>query len=238
MRSTQWWLPVFFLFALVPPHASAERLPEQPKAPGIESPSYEWNAPLGEKVEALRHKGNVTRGREAYQVCQGCHRPDGTGRPDGTYPQLAGQHATVLIKQLADIREGRRDNPTMYPFASQHVLDAQGVADIAVYLEGLPIPANNGKGPGSDLEQGRALYDKDCMSCHGRHGEGDAQKFYPALASQHYRFLFREIHDIRDGKRRNANPAMVNVVKPYTDSQMRAVADYLSRLVVATPAHR
>ena len=37
---------------------------------------------------------------------------------DGTFPQLAGQHTTVLIKQMADIRAGERDNPTMYPFAA------------------------------------------------------------------------------------------------------------------------
>lgn len=205
--------------------------PQQPKAPGIESPDYVWNAPIGEKVLALQRKGNAERGREAYQVCQGCHRPDGAGRPDGSYPQLAGQHATVLIKQMADIREGRRDNPKMFPFAGKHVIDVQGVADIAVYLERLPVPANNGRGPGTDLARGRELYDKDCRSCHGPHGEGQAQKFYPRLAGQHYLFLVRELRDIRDRKRRNANPEMVKVVQKYTDADMEVVSDYMSRLV-------
>lgn len=221
--------PAFALVLLAAP-ALAERPPEQPKAPGIESPGYVWNALTGEKVEALKRKGDARRGREAYQGCQGCHRADGSGRPDGSYPQLAGQHATVLIKQLADIREGRRDNPKMFPFASRHVIDVQDIADIAVYLASLPVPANNGKGPGTALERGRQLYEKDCKSCHGRHGEGNAAKFYPALAGQHYLFLVRELHDIRDGKRRNANPKMVKVVKPYTDAEMEAVSDYASRL--------
>ncbi len=205
--------------------------PQQPKAPGIESPDYVWNAPIGEKVLALQRKGNAERGREAYQVCQGCHRPDGAGRPDGSYPQLAGQHATVLIKQMADIREGRRDNPKMFPFAGKHVIDVQGVADIAVYLERLPVPTNNGRGPGTDLARGRELYDKDCRTCHGPHGEGQAQKFYPRLAGQHYLFLVRELRDIRDRKRRNANPEMVKVVQKYTDADTEVVSDYMSRLV-------
>jgi cytochrome c553 len=204
--------------------------PRQPKAPGIESPGYEWNAPIGEKVEALRRKGNAERGREAYQLCQGCHKPDGSGLRDGTYPQLAGQHATVLIKQMEDIREGRRDNPKMFPFAGKHVINVQEVADIAVYLQGLPIPSDNGKGPGKDLARGKALYDKDCVICHGKNGEGDAKKFYPVLAGQHYAFLLRQAREIRELKRRNANPKMVKVVENYSDADLEAVCDYMSRI--------
>ncbi len=220
------------LIGLLLPAAVLAAPPEQPKAPGIESPGYEWNAPIGEKVEVLRRKGNAERGREAYQGCQGCHKPDGTGRPDGTYPQIAGQHATVLIKQMADIREGRRDNPKMFPFAGKHVVTVQEIADISVYLSGLPIPATNGKGPGSDLVRGKALYDKDCEICHGRNGQGDAAKFYPVLAGQHYKFLLREAHDIKNKTRRNANPKMVKVVQKYTDADLEAVSDYISRLVM------
>lgn len=222
-------------FILIPallfgaPHAHAEP-PQQPKAPGIESPGYEWNAPIGEKVEALRRKGNAARGREAYRVCQGCHRPEAQGRADGSYPQLAGQHATVLIKQMADIREGRRDNPKMFPFAGKHVISVQEVADIAVFLESLPSTNENGKGPGKDLERGKVLYDRDCKSCHGRNGEGNPQRFYPVVAGQHYVFLLREVRDIRDGKRRNSYPKMVKVVKNYSDADAELVSDYMSRL--------
>jgi cytochrome c553 len=218
--------------------AFAAKPPQQPHAPGIESPGYQWNAPIGEKVEALKRKGNADRGREAYQVCQGCHRADGSGRPDGSYPQLAGQHATVLIKQMADIREGRRDNPKMFPFAGKHVLDVQEIADIAVYLERLPIPVNNGKGSGNDLERAKALYIKDCQVCHGKNGEGNAGKFYPVLAGQHYQFLLRQTREIKDGMRRNANPKMVKVVKNYTDADMDVVSDYMSRLTPPPRAQR
>jgi cytochrome c553 len=210
--------------------------PAQPRAPGIESPGYEWNAPVGEKVQALQRRGNAVRGRQAYRGCEGCHRPDAAGRPDGSYPQLAGQHATVLIKQMADIREGRRDNPKMFPFAGKHVLDTQDIADIAVYLAGLAPPADNGKGPGTALERGKTLYEKDCRLCHGRQGEGSAAKFYPMVAAQHHAFMLRQLHEIRDGQRRNANPKMVKAVQPYTDADMEAVSDYMSRL--APPGRR
>jgi len=232
MKSSRLLFPILLGVAL-----TAEAVPpQQPKAPGIESPGYEWNAPVGEKVEALRRKGNAERGRETYQVCQGCHKPDGSGRPDGTYPQLAGQHATVLIKQMEDIREGQRDNPKMFPFAGKHVVDVQGVADIAVHLQRLPIPPNNGRGPGKELERGKVLYEKNCEICHAKTGEGDAKKFYPVLAGQHYAFLLRQVREIKEKKRRNANPKMVKAVQGYTDADMEAVSDYISRLTLPARA--
>ncbi|MBU0592945.1 MAG: c-type cytochrome [Pseudomonadota bacterium] len=204
--------------------------PKQPKAPGIESPDYAWDAQSAEEAQLLKMKGDVENGKIAYQGCQGCHKPDASGLSDGTYPQLAGQHTTVLIKQMSDVREGRRDNPKMFPFAGKHVVDTQEVADIAAYLNSLPLPGNNDKGPGNDLARGKALYQKDCVSCHGERGEGNAGKFYPVTNGQHYRYMVRQIVSIRDGSRRNANPKMVKVVKRYSTSDIGAVADFMSRI--------
>jgi cytochrome c553 len=71
------------------------------------------------KERSAEQEGRQAKaGEEGYETCGACHLPSGAGRPDGTFPQLAGQHTTVLIKQMADIRAGLRDNPTMYPFAA------------------------------------------------------------------------------------------------------------------------
>ena len=87
-----------------------------------------WNEITGEKLLALRMKGDAARGAQAFEVCQGCHRRGATGSASGTYPRLAGQHATVLIEQMADIRSGRRGNEKMLPFADEHVLSPQDIA--------------------------------------------------------------------------------------------------------------
>ena len=201
-----------------------------PKGEGIESEGYQWNKMEGgEKELALTLKGDVENGEEAFEICSGCHLPSGAGRPDGTFPQLAGQHTTVIIKQIADIRAGRRDNPIMYPFASS-LIDQQELADVAAYIQTLPIPTDNGKGPGGDLELGKKLFDRDCVKCHGEHGEGNAEKFFPVLAGQHYKYLLRQINEIAQKKRRNANPDMVKVVEKYTPEELAAVVDYMSRL--------
>ncbi|MCZ2441228.1 MAG: hypothetical protein LC119_13810, partial [Burkholderiales bacterium] len=52
---------------------------------------YTWNAMQGEKLQALAAKGDATRGEITFEICQGCHRKNALGRPDGSYPRLAGQ---------------------------------------------------------------------------------------------------------------------------------------------------
>jgi cytochrome c553 len=209
--------------------------PPAPHSDGIESRSYKWNAEGGEKSEALKLKGDKKRGEEAYEVCGACHLPSGAGRPDGTFPQLAGQHTTVLIKQMADIRAGTRDNPTMYPFAAT-LTDPQELADAAAYIESLCIPLEHGKYEGADaaikVAQGKELYEKQCLECHGKNGEGQKEKFYPVIAGQHYKYLLRQMTEIRDGHRRNANPDMVKVIKPYTNDQLIAISAYQASLVM------
>ncbi|MDD5295982.1 MAG: c-type cytochrome [Rhodocyclaceae bacterium] len=204
----------------------------QAQGSGVGDKDYVWNEMRGEKLQALMAKGDAARGEIAFEVCAGCHKSGAVGRPDGTYPRLAGQHASVLIKQMVDIRAGRRKNPKMLPFASQHVLSPQDIADIAVYLEGLPVPAENGRGPGTALEAGRKLYVEDCQSCHGAAGEGDGARFYPRLSGQHYAYLLREGLAIREGERGNANPKMMKIIRPYSDADLKAALDYASRLSV------
>ena len=195
----------------------------------------QWNANYPEKSEALALLGDVARGEAAFVICQGCHRVGALGRADGSYPRLAGQHATVLIKQLTDVRSGRRNNPKMLPFADHSALSVQDIADIAAFLQQLPVPADQGQGNGADLVHAGKLYEKDCASCHGAQGEGKADQFYPRLSGQHYRYLLRESRLIRNGERRNANPDMMSAIRAYSDEDLATVADYISRLPV-TPA--
>ena len=213
--------------------ALGDEVSKQPKAPGIESEDYIWNEMKGEKLKALKAKGDILRGEISYEICAGCHEFGAQGRVDGSFPRLAGQHATVLIKQMTDVRAGRRDNPKMYPFAEKHVISPQDIADISLYLESLPVTPDNGHGPGLNLEMGKKLYEQDCVDCHGNHGEGSSAKFYPRVSGQHYLYLLREAFAIRDGERRNANPDMVKVIKPYNADEIRAVCDYMSRFPVS-----
>ncbi|MBL6931689.1 MAG: c-type cytochrome [Rhodospirillales bacterium] len=189
-----------------------------------------WNEGGGEQDEAMHLTPDRENGIEVYEVCAACHLFEGWGRDDGTFPQLAGQHKNVIIKQLADIRALNRDNPTMYPFAlPESIGGPQSIADVADYISKLPMNPEPGVGPGTDLEKGAQLYKDNCVRCHGDNGQGMPDKFYPLIQGQHYKYLLRQFEWIRDGKRRNANPDMVKQIADFSDADMRAVMDFVSR---------
>jgi len=196
-----------------------------------------WMTKGGEREEALHLKPNHENGIEVFEVCAGCHLTEGWGKPDGTFPQLAGQHQSVLIKQLADIRSKNRDNPTMYPFAlPESIGGTQAMADVTAYISKLPMNPENGKGKWEkgtpEFDQGAKLFADNCTKCHGEKGRGNAEKFYPRIQGQHYEYMHRQFRWIRDGKRRNANPDMVKQIKGFSDKDMEMVINYVSRIPV------
>jgi cytochrome c553 len=204
---------------------------------GVGFAALAWNEEGGEKDEALDLVPNLENGRDVYEVCAACHLLEGWGTKEGTFPQLAGQHTAVAIKQLADIRALNRDNPTMYPFAlPQSIGGPQSVADVSAYIEQLPMNPDNGKGEWAEgtpeFAKGQKLYKDNCVQCHGETGEGMPEKFYPLIQGQHYNYMLRQFEWIRDGKRRNANPDMVKQIAEFSDEDMKAVINYVSRIPV------
>lgn len=218
------------LLAMVAAGALAAGPREQNKTPDTTRKVWMWDD--SEREEALKLTPNVDNGREVYEVCTACHMPEGWGLVDGTFPQLAGQHRSVIIKQLADIREGNRDNPTMYPFAlPSEIGGPQAIADVSEYIATrLKMNPKPGYGPGTDLEHGKKLYQENCVRCHGEKGEGNAEKYYPRIEAQHYAYLLRQYQWIKEGRRRNANPDMVEQIKNFSERDTQAVLDYVSRI--------
>lgn len=181
--------------------------------------------------KALALTADPKKGKAVFETCSLCHTPEGWGSAFGRYPQIAGQHASVIIKQLADIRAGNRDNPTMLPFTQSRILkDTQTIADVAAYISKLPMTDKNGEGPGFELEYGEKLYKDNCVKCHGEKGEGDAEQFYPRIQGQHYQYLYRQMIWIKMGKRRNADEKMTKQIHGFGLRELNALSDYTSRL--------
>lgn len=217
--------------ALAATTAAADAIDDAPSPRGYGSKDYVWGKMNRERAEALRLDGDAQRGKEAFRACRGCHRPDGAGLRDGTYPRLSGQHASVIIKQVTEVRAGIRVNPKMEPFASDHAVSVQEIADIARYLSGVESMRENGKGPDDMSARGRALYlEQKCDRCHGLRGEGNAGESYPVVAAQHYGYLLREMRHIQEGTRGNLHPEMAKAIAGLASTDLEAIADYLSRL--------
>jgi cytochrome c553 len=82
-------------------------------------------------------KGAPEAGMVKSLPCEACHGKDGRGI-DPTYPVLAGQHQSYLVKALIDYRSGKRTNPIMAGMAA--ALSNQDIEDLASWyssLEGL-----------------------------------------------------------------------------------------------------
>jgi cytochrome c553 len=118
----------------------------------------------------------------------------------------------------------------MKPLVDEPGITAQVLADIAAYVQALPVPGNNTQGPGNDLALGKRLFDKDCAACHGASGEGQAQRFYPMVSAQHFVYLRRELELIRSGERGNSNADMARLLQAYSATDLHALADHMSRL--------
>jgi cytochrome c553 len=196
--------------------------------PGVAGADAELDDELSVALEATP---DLKRGRVTFNVCGTCHTPEGWGSPDGHYPQIAGQHRSVLIKQLADIRAGNRDNPEMRPFARRNVVGGpQGIADVTGYIADLPMNPNVDPGPGGNLERGEEIFKRECTRCHGDNAEGSDIDLFPSLYGQHYEYLLRQLRWIQEGKRRNVYRGMVRRVRRLSDEDLQAVADYVSRI--------
>jgi cytochrome c553 len=186
-----------------------------------------------ELLEAARLTPDPSNGKRLFETCAACHREDGLGTSDGTVPAIAGQHGSVLLKQLTDFRHDRRWDERMQHFTDRHRLPAaQDLTDVAAYASQLPRFGARAEavGDGGYLKQGASVYFRVCEACHGPLGEGDVLRFRPRLAGQHYEYLLKQLTDTALGNRPGMDQEHVTRIRALSDDEKRGVADYLSRL--------
>ena len=75
--------------------------------------------------------GDAAAGKAKSGVCAACHGADGNA-PNPVWPNLAGQNAQYLVKQLKDFKSGARKNPLMSPQAMP--LSDQDMENLAAYF--------------------------------------------------------------------------------------------------------
>jgi cytochrome c553 len=181
--------------------------------------------------DALQSKPDYAHGEELFKHCVACHGSDATGALNGSTPRIGGQHFRVITKQLVDFRYGKRWDFRMEQLADRHHLEnAQDIADVAAFTSKFDWQGERGIGSGERVEEGAGIYEAQCKSCHGASGEGDDQQSVPRLAGQHEGYLIRQMYDSVDGRRPTLSRAHARRIKPMIYDDVKAVADFLSRV--------
>ena len=86
--------------------------------------------------------------------------------------------------------------------------------------------------PAIAAPDGAALYkDKTCNACHGPTGNKPLMPNYPKVAGQNAAYMEQQMKDIKSGARNNGqSAAMKGVMHLVNDEEIKAIADYLSKL--------
>jgi cytochrome c553 len=184
-----------------------------------------------EFLETLQARPNLDRGAQYFTTCATCHGVQGGGTRSGEFPRIGGQYYRVLVRQLVAFRHGERWDFRMENFADRHrLVDSQAIADVAAYVSQLDDPSPPGVGSGDLLGHGASIYFRQCESCHGTSGQGDAAHVVPRIGGQHFEYLRRQMYDAVDGRRPGFPAPHVRLLARLDHDDIVGVADYLSRI--------
>jgi cbb3-type cytochrome c oxidase subunit III len=186
-------------------------------------------------------KPDVNRGQAiATQVCASCHGADGNST-GGAYPKLAGQHPEYLVKQLMDFKiqpgakQPARNNAIMAGMAA--ALSSQDMVNVAAYFAA-QTPKPGYAHDKNTVPLGEKIYRAGiaeravpaCASCHGPTGQGIPVQ-YPRLSGQWAEYTVTQLNAFTQGPgaRNNSDP-MHTIASRLSDSDIKAVADYIAGL--------
>jgi cytochrome c553 len=190
-------------------------------------------------VQPATFQGDALLGKEKAdsERCFECHGQDGQGQghsngPEGKFVKLAGQFPEYMLKQLQDLRAGKRKHDQMAIMARS--VEEEDQRDILAYFASLPRMKGEGgekDTPGAKLfQQGDAARGiLACASCHGERGQGLGVAQGPIVGGQEWKYLEKQLQDWRSGFRKNDPTGIMNKVsQALTDADIQALADYLA----------
>lgn len=205
---------------------SAAGLPQR----RVSSPTAKVGPRLSEVVltqttPAKPSQESIGRGATLAQRCAICHGPTGISRADS--PNLAGQYAAVIYKELWDFRSGARTNAVMSPFAVN--LTDQEITDLAAYYAYLPrLPAYH---PTPQLRKPNiVIYGapiRGIAPCGSCHGSLDNKTGSPWLEGQSEVYLKAQLQAFALGGRVNdISQQMRNIARAMTPQEIDEAAAY------------
>jgi cytochrome c553 len=178
--------------------------------------------------------GSVEAGQAKSATCGACHGMDGNSlNPE--WPNLAGQHAAYIERQLRAFKAGERQNDLMAPMAM--ILSDEDMADLAAYFS--TQKARGGETEPSKLALGERVYRAGnlergliaCAGCHGPNGRGNPLAGYASIQGQHALYVANQLRAYRSGARgTDPNQMMRSIAALLSDEEIEAVASYVQGL--------
>jgi cytochrome c553 len=199
-------------------------------------------ATLNMLQRALALTPDLQNGEHLYlQYCAACHQRSGWGNGPREVPALAGQQESYLLEQLLRFSNLERKKIEMHAVVTKPQVESpQSIRDVTAYIASRPRNPGPDHGDGTQLHVGEQVYARSCMICHEKDGAGNRDDLIPAIGGQQYGYLLvrlgnfaREPAAVEHG---SMEPAVVNLLVGLSSTELKAVADYTSRLT-ALRAH-
>ncbi len=192
---------------------------------------------IGTNVQAA---GDAEAGQAKAATCVACHGVDGNSAVP-TFPKLSGLGHKYLLKQMQDIRDGRR--PVALMAGQVDNMTDQDLSDIAAFYDAQP--RTGGTADPDKVSLGRKVYlggiaerqVPACSGCHSPTGNGNGPAGYPGLAGQHADYVAAQLKMFRKGYedpagRTNGGDAKIMRTTAFrmSDMEIEAVASYIEGL--------
>jgi cytochrome c553 len=200
------------------PRATVES--QAPKPPVVTS-----NVVMNSQMFGPPDTRSVGRGATLAMQCAICHGSNRQGQVDT--PNLEGQPAAAVYKELRDFKTGARTNAVMAPFAVK--LSEQDMLDLAAYYSYLP------RQPGSHPDDAVAVSQivargapmRNVPACASCHGITDAKLGTPWLEGQSAVYIKAQLQAFATGARRNdISEQMRNIARQMTAAEIDEAARY------------
>lgn len=179
--------------------------------------------------------GDAKAGQAKAAVCGACHGADGNSMAPN-FPKLAGQGERYLLKQMHDIKDGKRTVLEMTGLLAN--VSDQDMADIAAYFSsqnmsiGMADPKLVAQGEalfrGGKLNEGMPA----CVGCHNPNGLGNDQAGFPRLGGQHSVYTTTQLTNFREGVRTNDGDTMImrSIAAKLSNKDIAAITSYIQGL--------
>lgn len=197
------------------------------------------NIPLFYLLLCISFVGNTAANpdtlKKNVQACAVCHGVNGVS-VNAQWPNLAGQHAPYLLKQLKEMQKGQ-DRQSVIMMQSLNALTLQELEDLANYYAN--FASAQGVASKRYVKRGERLYRGGdfkqqitaCIACHGPDGRGNKEAGFPLLSGQQVGYIVQQLKSFKEKQRRNDLNGIMRSISARMDEQdMLAVAHYLSGL--------